>query len=95
MPFFLQDPFNFNIEISVSWCGCRYHDPAGFMPRTASKSPGSPALIGHETPTGIATKDRYQVKGKVFGVAIQMNALRNLVEIECRRSAYLDPPTIR
>lgn len=45
MPFFLQDPFNFNIEISVSWCGCRYHDPAGFMPRTLLEVPGAPPIF--------------------------------------------------
>lgn len=43
MPFSFQDPFNFNVEISVSWCGCRYHDPAGFMPRVKRNLSGSPA----------------------------------------------------
>jgi hypothetical protein len=43
MTFFLQDPFNFNVEISVSWEACRYHDVAGFRPRMGIKSPGSPA----------------------------------------------------
>lgn len=32
-PLFLQDPFNFNAEISVRWGTCRYHDVAGFRPR--------------------------------------------------------------
>lgn len=45
MSFFLQDPFNFNIEISVSWGGCRYRDPAGFMPRGEAKCPGAPPHI--------------------------------------------------
>ena len=43
MPLFLQDPFNFNVEISVSWGICRYHDVAGFRPRDFNKSSGSPA----------------------------------------------------
>lgn len=46
MPFSLQDPFNFNVEISVSWCGCRYHDPAGFRPRMVQETLGSPAMFG-------------------------------------------------
>lgn len=33
------------IEISVSWCGCRYHDPAGFMPRVSSISSGAPGFF--------------------------------------------------
>ncbi len=36
IPFFLQNPFNFNVEISVSWGSCRYQDPAGFRPRVKS-----------------------------------------------------------
>lgn len=43
IPFFRQDPFNFNVEISVSCNLCRYQDPAGFRPRTIVKVSGSPA----------------------------------------------------
>lgn len=70
MPFFLQDPFNFNIEISVSWCGCRYHDPAGFMPRTLKIAPGAPALLGEKAPDkrGSASIRRVGLlKGRTFG----------------------------
>ena len=44
MAFSLQDPFNFNVEFSVSWCDCRYHDPAGFMPRVAKIFSGAPGI---------------------------------------------------
>lgn len=43
MPFFLQDPFNFNVEISVSSEACRYQDVAGFRPRIVLNPSGAPA----------------------------------------------------
>lgn len=43
IPRFRQDPFNFNVEISVRCNLCRYQDPAGFLPRAEEKSSGSPA----------------------------------------------------
>ena len=46
IPFFRQDPFNFNVEISVSCNLCRYQDPAGFLPRVQRNLPGSPAQFG-------------------------------------------------
>lgn len=45
MPFSLQNPFNFNVEISVSSGNCRYHDLAGFRPRVYSISPGAPGYF--------------------------------------------------
>lgn len=51
MPFSLQYPFNFNVEISVSWGNCRYQDLAGFRPRTNVFLPGSPVGL----PCGIIT----------------------------------------
>ena len=42
MPFSLQDPFDFNVEISVSWEACRYHDVAGFRPRVQENLSGAP-----------------------------------------------------
>ena len=45
MPLFRQDPFNFNVEISVSRGICRYHDVAGFRPRVLQIAPGSPAAF--------------------------------------------------
>ncbi|NWD08951.1 hypothetical protein [Pseudomonas gingeri] len=43
IPFFRQDPFNFNVEISVSCNLYCYQDPAGFRPRTHLNLSGSPA----------------------------------------------------
>ncbi|BBP66932.1 hypothetical protein PHLH5_44730 [Pseudomonas sp. Cab53] len=45
IPFFRQDPFNFNVEISVSCNLCRYLDLAGFRPRTERNASGSPAAF--------------------------------------------------
>ncbi len=45
IPFFRQDPFNFNVEISVSCNLCRYQDPAGFLPRGHGECSGSPATF--------------------------------------------------
>lgn len=42
MPFSLQYPFNFNVEISVSSWNCRYQDLAGFRPRAYRRTSGSP-----------------------------------------------------
>ena len=46
IPFIRQDPFNFNVEISVSCNLCRYQDPAGFRPRVLVNTSGSPATFG-------------------------------------------------
>jgi hypothetical protein len=54
MPFFLQDPFNFNVEISVSSSACRYQDPAGFRPRVHKECSGSPAGI-HAIQLGVTS----------------------------------------
>ena len=40
IPFIRQDPFNFNVEISVSCNLCRYQDPAGFRPRAEENAQG-------------------------------------------------------
>ncbi|WP_327179232.1 KTSC domain-containing protein [Pseudomonas ogarae] len=50
MPFSLQYPFNFNVEISVSSGNCRYQDLAGFLPRVLKIAPGSPAIFLMGTP---------------------------------------------
>jgi len=52
MSLFLQDPFNFNVEISVSRGICRYHDVAGFRPRAVRNLSGAPAGFGNRLAKG-------------------------------------------
>jgi hypothetical protein len=86
MHFSLQDPFNFNVEISVSWYGCRYHDPAGFMPRVRGKASGAPPLfrpdpigsagIGNlQLGQGISALGNLTVRHAVFMIAPQTQSL--------------------
>lgn len=53
MPLFLQDPFNFSIEISVSWSTSHYQNPAGFRPRAVRNLSGAPAGFGERLAEGL------------------------------------------
>ena len=77
MPFSLQYPFNFNVEISVSSGTCRYQDLAGFLPRTFAYAPGSPAIL-----VNVIYADSYP-RHRKSTAEHSMNQLTTTARFEC------------